>query len=90
MAGQVFSGNENSNHFFGRWLNKAVTLEDYTPSITDLTPNSTSIPPNAVLQNALGTFSNVGAAYELQNATSKVTDFPPDGDFFIMRMVIQE
>jgi len=86
VAGQVYSGNNNTDHFFGSWITKPVTLDNYTPSITDLTPSSSSVPANGEVRNATGTYTDANSNYVIQSATTKTTSNPPDGDFFIMRM----
>lgn len=88
VAGQVYSGNDNYEHFYGEWIAAENTLEDYQAVISDLTAFEFASIETGEVRDAEGSYTAPASNFVLQNATDKKDATPPDGDFFLTKISI--
>lgn len=85
ITGQAYGTNENTDHFYGTWIeNSSLTTEEATLSIAEISGSTFNEATSGEVKPGTGTFSANTAT--LQKATDKKAGTPPDADVFIMKI----
>lgn len=84
VIGQVYGGNDNTDHFYAEWVeNKDLKTTQYSVNLTQANTTFTQITTsNAGLQD-IQNFASNNYSITLQNAKDKKANNPPDCDAFI-------
>ncbi|GAB4282116.1 MAG: hypothetical protein Kow0068_06730 [Marinilabiliales bacterium] len=88
VAGQVYGGNGNYDHYSGEWLeNSSLTVSDASVSPSDVSSVTFNEFSSGTVQDGAGNFTDYSTGV-LQKSSNKSTNNPPDCDMFIMKLTL--
>ena len=86
IAGQMYTGPSNYDHYSAQWLRFSPAIIDFTPVVSSINTAEFTDYAEGQLINASGNWTDAGTAYKLENAKDKTGGTAPDGHIFIVKI----